>query len=228
MMGIYFLGTIGLISGFIVMNAKNPIIRIIFQIIIYQIGAFIFMSLNFSFQGQAYIIVYVGAIAILFQFIIMMVKISSVPVETVKSLNYNNTNTVVNNYGVNSSSKYKNIYRVRRQSNRYLLNFIKIQLQFSLQFQFSLKFNLQGFFYFNNPSISNNEYQNLNNYVNHIDIGTYYNVNWMQEFKTITDLNSLGIMIYIVYPIIIILQSILLWVVQIGIISIVCLYKQKV
>ena len=68
------LGFISIIASLIVVSALNPIHRIGYLILVFMIGAFIFMLLDFYFQGQVYIIVYVGAIAILFLFIIMMVE----------------------------------------------------------------------------------------------------------------------------------------------------------
>ncbi len=67
-------GILSLMASQVVISALNPIHRIGYQIVVFQIGAFIFMLLDFYFQGQVYIIVYVGAIAIQFQFIIMMVE----------------------------------------------------------------------------------------------------------------------------------------------------------
>lgn len=68
------LGFISIIASLIVVSALNPIHRIGYLILVFMIGAFIFMLLDFYFLGQVYIIVYVGAIAILFLFIIMMVE----------------------------------------------------------------------------------------------------------------------------------------------------------
>ena len=62
----------------ILINAKNPIHRIASQVLIFQTGSFIFMLLDIYFLGQAYIIVYVGAIAIQFQFVIMLIEHPSV------------------------------------------------------------------------------------------------------------------------------------------------------
>lgn len=61
------------ITSLAVIQLSNPVIRMQNQIIVYLMGAFIFLLLDNHFQGLAYIIVYVGAIAILFLFVIMMI-----------------------------------------------------------------------------------------------------------------------------------------------------------
>ncbi len=75
-------GIIAQISAQIVVSARNPIHRIASQVVVFMIGAFIFMIQDYYFQGQTYIIVYVGAIAILFLFVIMMVQIPIQSTET--------------------------------------------------------------------------------------------------------------------------------------------------
>ncbi len=72
------LGILSQVASQIVVSALNPIHRIGYQVLVFLIGAFLFMLLDFYFQGQVYIIVYVGAIAIQFQFIIMMVECNTI------------------------------------------------------------------------------------------------------------------------------------------------------
>nr|YP_009640134.1 NADH dehydrogenase subunit 6 [Synchytrium endobioticum]QCQ68433.1 NADH dehydrogenase subunit 6 [Synchytrium endobioticum]QCQ68452.1 NADH dehydrogenase subunit 6 [Synchytrium endobioticum]QCQ68471.1 NADH dehydrogenase subunit 6 [Synchytrium endobioticum]QCQ68490.1 NADH dehydrogenase subunit 6 [Synchytrium endobioticum]QCQ68509.1 NADH dehydrogenase subunit 6 [Synchytrium endobioticum] len=64
-----------LISNLVVLSALNPIHRMVWLIIVFVLGSFVFLLLDFIFIGLTYIIVYVGAIAILFLFVIMMVQI---------------------------------------------------------------------------------------------------------------------------------------------------------
>ena len=54
---------------------NNPVFSVILLIIIYLLTAIIFISLKAEFLGLALIVVYVGAISILFLFVIMMLNI---------------------------------------------------------------------------------------------------------------------------------------------------------
>ena len=56
-----------------VAGSLSPIIRLCQLIGVYVVGAILYIILGFPFLGQTYIIVYVGAIAIQFQFVIMMI-----------------------------------------------------------------------------------------------------------------------------------------------------------
>lgn len=75
-----FLGILSLITSLIVVSPTgfgqpNPVSRLSFLIIVYQAGSFMYTILDFYFLGLTYIIVYVGAIAILFLFVIMMIPV---------------------------------------------------------------------------------------------------------------------------------------------------------
>ena len=48
---------------------------------------------------------------------------------------------------------------------------------------------------------------------------TFFETNWFTNFKTVIDLESLGIFLYIGYPLILIKVGLLLWIVMIGVIS---------
>jgi NADH-ubiquinone oxidoreductase chain 6 len=63
------------ISSLLVITSKNPVISVLFLISVFVNSAVYLMFTGISFIGIAYIIVYVGAIAILFLFILMMINI---------------------------------------------------------------------------------------------------------------------------------------------------------
>lgn len=63
------------ISSLLVITSKNPVISVLFLISVFVNSAIYLMFTGISFIGIAYIIVYVGAIAILFLFILMMINI---------------------------------------------------------------------------------------------------------------------------------------------------------
>lgn len=70
-----FLCLISIFSALIIVSSLNAIHRVVWLIILFTIGAFMFIILDHYYLGLTYIIVYVGAIAILFLFVIMMVQI---------------------------------------------------------------------------------------------------------------------------------------------------------
>ena len=64
-----------LLTSVLSISAKNPVISITYLIITFVIAAGEIMAMGINFIGISYIIVYVGAIAVLFLFIIMMLDI---------------------------------------------------------------------------------------------------------------------------------------------------------
>jgi NADH-ubiquinone oxidoreductase chain 6 len=64
-----------LLSGVLVITSKNPVIAVIFLISVFINAAGYLILLGIGFIGISYIIVYVGAIAVLFLFVIMMINI---------------------------------------------------------------------------------------------------------------------------------------------------------
>ena len=64
-----------LLSSVLVITSKNPVISVIFLISVFVNAAGYLIVLGIGFIGISYIIVYIGAIAVLFLFVIMMINI---------------------------------------------------------------------------------------------------------------------------------------------------------
>ena len=64
-----------LLSSVLVITSKNPVIAVIFLISVFVNAAGYLILLGIGFIGISYIIVYIGAIAVLFLFVIMMINI---------------------------------------------------------------------------------------------------------------------------------------------------------
>src|SRR6267154_936002 len=64
-----------LLSSILVITSKNPVIAVIFLISVFFNAAGYLILLGVGFIGISYIIVYVGAITVLFLFVIMMINI---------------------------------------------------------------------------------------------------------------------------------------------------------
>lgn len=63
------------ISSLFVITSKNPVISVLFLISVFVNSAIYLILLGVSFVGISYVIVYVGAIAVIFLFILMMINI---------------------------------------------------------------------------------------------------------------------------------------------------------
>ena len=66
-------------SGLSVISTPNPIYAVLWLVISFINAAILFISIGADYIGLIYIIVYVGAIAILFLFIIMLIQVPSNP-----------------------------------------------------------------------------------------------------------------------------------------------------
>ena len=64
-----------ILSGIMVITAKNPVISVLFLISVFINVAGYLVLLGVAYLGLVYLIVYVGAIAILFLFVIMMLNL---------------------------------------------------------------------------------------------------------------------------------------------------------
>jgi NADH:ubiquinone oxidoreductase subunit 6 (subunit J) len=138
----------------------NPIYKIINLIILFMLGAFLFILLDFYFIGLTFFIVYIGAIAILFLFVIMMVNIK-------------NTSKIIN---------------------------IKYLKNISL---FGILLLILSIINWSDDSIYN-----------------YFFTIWSNHIFSLTDIQIIGYLIYLAYPLSLILMSYLLWLILIGILII--------
>lgn len=71
------------LSGVLVITSKNPVISVLFLISVFINAAGYLLLLGVGFIGISYLIVYIGAIAILFLFVVMMLNIRIVEIVSV-------------------------------------------------------------------------------------------------------------------------------------------------
>ena len=71
----WFLCVLIIVSSFFVVFSKDPIESVLCLILIFFNAAIISFIFNIEFLGLSFIIIYVGAIAVLFLFVIIMLKI---------------------------------------------------------------------------------------------------------------------------------------------------------
>ena len=83
-----FISFLCIITGIFVIIIKNPIISILFLICLFLSIACYLILLGVSYIGLSYLLVYIGAVSILFLFILMLIniRISELQSETSNSL----------------------------------------------------------------------------------------------------------------------------------------------
>ena len=74
-----------ILSGVLVITNKNPVISVIFLISLFINAAGYLIILGLGFVGIAYILIYIGAITVLFLFVIMMININLEDIQEVGS-----------------------------------------------------------------------------------------------------------------------------------------------
>lgn len=78
-----FLSLSSILSGIFVITSRNPVISVLFLIAVFVNAAGYLLLSGIHFIGITYIIIYVGAIAILFLFVVMMMNIKLVELTSV-------------------------------------------------------------------------------------------------------------------------------------------------
>ena len=79
-MFIYLLAFGALVTSVSAITSKNPVISVIYLIATFVQLAGVLVLLGINFVGISYIVVYVGAIAVLFLFVIMMINIKLIDI----------------------------------------------------------------------------------------------------------------------------------------------------
>src|SRR3569833_3934323 len=71
----YFFSAILLLSAVMVIGSRNPVHSVLFLILAFFNAAGLFVLTGAEFLGMILIVVYVGAVAVLFLFVVMMLDI---------------------------------------------------------------------------------------------------------------------------------------------------------
>ena len=77
----YFFAAIVLLSAVQVIFARNPVHSVLFLILAFFSSAGLFVLQGAEFLAMVLVIVYVGAVAILFLFVVMMLNVGSLPLK---------------------------------------------------------------------------------------------------------------------------------------------------
>jgi NADH:ubiquinone oxidoreductase subunit 6 (subunit J) len=71
----YLFSSLALVSAMMVIRAKNPVHSVLFLIFVFCNAAGLLLLLDLDFFAMIFLVVYVGAIAVLFLFVVMMLNI---------------------------------------------------------------------------------------------------------------------------------------------------------
>ena len=71
----YLLAIVTVVSGFMVITARNPVHSVLYLILCFFSGAGLFVLLGAEFLAMLLVVVYVGAVAVLFLFVVMMLDV---------------------------------------------------------------------------------------------------------------------------------------------------------
>jgi NADH-quinone oxidoreductase subunit J len=74
----YLLAAVTLVSGLAVISARNPVHSVLFLITAFFSAAGLFVLLGAEFLAMILVVVYVGAVAVLFLFVVMMLDVDFV------------------------------------------------------------------------------------------------------------------------------------------------------
>jgi NADH-ubiquinone oxidoreductase chain 6 len=107
------------LSGILVITSRNPIISVLFLIAVFVNVACYLILLGINFIGITYLIIYVGAIAILFLFVVMMINIKLAEIQSSNVEQYKSyplafivgTIFLASNIGLNFSSTHSALLR---------------------------------------------------------------------------------------------------------------------
>src|SRR5215468_4463125 len=74
----YALAITAMVSAFLVISARNPVHSVLFLILTFFSSAGLFVLMGAEFLAMLLIVVYVGAVAVLFLFVVMMLDVDFV------------------------------------------------------------------------------------------------------------------------------------------------------
>ena len=90
----YFFSTIAVFSAVMVTISKNTVYSVFFLILVFVTISILFIMIGAEFLGMIMLIVYVGAVAVLFLFIVMMLNVSEQITKVTKRKGFTNSLSV--------------------------------------------------------------------------------------------------------------------------------------
>ena len=198
---------VSILCGILVIISKNPILSVLFLIGLFLSIASYLMILGLNFIGLSYLLVYVGAVSILFLFILMLINVR------ISELLSNTSNSVPLAILITISFNYP-VYQILPYSIA-AFNSYTVDLN-----------NTLNDIWYNNYSDSLNKLFKLSG--TELDSGEIYFVTskiWDGNLSETSHISSIGNIMYTSYSMWLILTSIILLLAMVG--AIVITIKQK-
>ena len=191
---------LSILFGIFVIISKNPIVSVLFLIGLFIAIASYLMTLGINFIGLSYLLVYVGAVSILFLFILMLINVR------VSELATNNSNSIPLAILVGI--------------------FFNISVSKLFVYKSSMEININNVFNTEMYSMSHDINHIVNNvyYLHRNELYFVTSYLWDGRLAETFHITSIGNIIYTSYPIWLLLTSIILLLAMIG--SIVITMKQ--
>ena len=208
------ISVIAILSGILVIISKNPIVSVLFLIGLFLSIASYLMILGLNFIGLSYLLVYVGAVSILFLFILMLINVrisellsntsNSIPLAIFIAISFNYplyqilpySIAFFNSYTLDLNNTLNNI-RYNNHSDDFI----------------ALASSMQNLFNLNSTQLDNGEISFVTSKI------------WDGNLAEASHITSIGSIMYTSYSIWLILTSIILLLAMVG--AIVITIKQK-
>nr|AER27913.1 NADH dehydrogenase subunit 6 [Acephala applanata] len=202
-----------ILSGILVIISKNPIVSVLFLIGLFLSIASYLMILGLNFIGLSYLLVYVGAVSILFLFILMLINVrisellsntsNSIPLAILIAISFNYPIHEILPYSINSINN-----NTVDSYNTLNLALVKEEVSHNNYSNFFSKL-----FKLNSDQLDNGEISFVTSKI------------WDGNLAETSHITSIGNIMYTSYSIWLILTSIILLLAMVG--AIVITIKQK-
>lgn len=189
-----FLSLLSILCGVFVIISKNPIVSILFLIGLFLSVSIYLIMLGLNFIGISYLLVYVGAVSILFLFILMLINVR------VSEL-LSSTNNTIPLAVIISILFYTPLYEILPYSIATYTNYTE---------NLNTTFN---YILYNNTNYFNNVFKFSNN---NDEISFVTSKLWDGNLAETTHISSLGNIMYTNYSIWLIITSIILLLAMVG------------
>lgn len=209
------LSLIAIISGILVIISKNPVVSVLFLIGLFLSIASYLMILGLNFIGLSYLLVYVGAVSILFLFILMLINVrisellsntsNSIPLAILIAITFNYPLYQILPYSIVSFNSY--IFDLNNTLNNFWSNIYTGEYLSELITYTKTLFNL------NSAQVDNGEISFVTSKI------------WDGNLAETSHITSIGNIMYTSYSIWLILTSIILLLAMVG--AIVITIKQN-
>ena len=90
----YFFSTIAVFASVMVVTSKNTVYSVFFLILVFVTISILFIMIGAEFLGMIMLIVYVGAVAVLFLFVVMMLNVTEQIIKSPKKKSFFNKTSI--------------------------------------------------------------------------------------------------------------------------------------